>query len=136
MPRYHQVSSHPVPQLQETLTGVYFLTLSIIQLPRIISIAKIYTLTSNPSFFQSSSTSSAPQPSLNNSTPTIQLSRLARRLKRPIRQQPQPLRRTLPGRNPRDIMSSRLHIRDGAIIIRRLKANHVRYQLIMEPRLR
>lgn len=73
---------------------------------------------------------------LNNSPLRIKLSRLPRRLKSPIRQQPQPLRRTLPRRNPRNIMSPTFHKRHCRVIIRRLKARIRRYQLIMQSGLR
>lgn len=76
----------------------------------------------------------SPTPSSDHSTQTVQLPRLTRRLKRPIRQQPQPLRRRLSRCNPRDIMSMCLHKGDRGVIIRGLEARHARNQLIMQSR--
>ena len=60
------------------------------------------------------------------------LSRLTSGLKSPIRHPPQPLRRALPRSNPRNIMSPPLHESHRLIIIRILKANLIRTQLIMK----
>lgn len=58
-------------------------------------------------------------------TPGINLPRLPRRLKRPIPQPPQCLRRALSRRNPRHIMAAQAHVLDRRIVIRPLEADLV-----------
>lgn len=103
---------------------------------QLISYIIIITLTISVHSAHHISSSTLPLTPSNNSPLRIKLSRLPRRLKSPIRQQPQPLRRTLPGRNPRNIMAPSFHKRHRGIIIRRLKARIGGYQLIVQSGLR
>lgn len=67
--------------------------------------------------------------------PRIDLSRLARRLERPVGQHPDGLRRALPRCHPGDVVAATLHKRDRVVVKGVLERDVVGDQLVVQPRL-